>query len=87
MAEVKNVALEEEAEVQVERNVEKIVARSLFLSAIESKTGKIGVTVMLVDDIDKVNGQVKVTLEQKKAKTQSYTVSRFLYVVRSGTNR
>lgn len=75
MAEVKNVAVEEEVEAQQERNVEKIVARSLFLSAIESKTGKVGVTVMLVDDIDKVNGQVKVTLEQKKAKTQSYTVS------------
>lgn len=75
MAEVKNVAVEEETEAQEQRNVEKIVARSLFLSAIESKTGKIGVTVMLVDDIDKVNGQVKVTLEQKKAKTQSYTVS------------
>lgn len=71
---VTNLAVDEE-EVVEQRNVEKIVARALFLSAIESKTGKIGVTVLLVDDVDKTNGQVKVTLEQKKAKTQSYTVS------------
>ena len=72
---VKNPVVEEENEIQEQRNVEKIVARCLFLSAMESKTGKVGVTVMLVDDMDLTTGQVKVTLEQKKAKTQSYTVS------------
>ena len=72
---LKNPVVEEENEIVEQRNVEKIVARCLFLSALESKTGKIGVTVMLVDDMDLTTGQVKVALEQKKAKTQSYTVS------------
>lgn len=72
---VKNTVAEEENEIEQQRNVEKVVARCLFLSAMESKTNKIGVTVMLVDDMDLTTGQVKVTLEQKKAGKQSYTVS------------
>ena len=71
---VKNVTVEEDDEVQQQRVVEKIVARTLFLNAMESKTGKIGVTVMLVDDMEPT-GQAKVTLEQKKAGKQTYTVS------------
>ncbi len=55
--------------------VNKVVCRALFLSAQESvKTGKLGITILLVDGIDE-KGQIKVSLEQKKMGNGSYTVS------------
>lgn len=73
----KKEELEEEDEEQEQaagNEVNKIVCRALFLSATETKNGKIGVAVLLHDCIGE-HGQVRVTLETKKAGKSSYTLS------------
>lgn len=65
----------EEAEETSERAVNKVVSKALFLNAKESKTGKLGITVMLIDGVNPKNGQIEVTLEQRSVKGQNYTVS------------
>lgn len=65
---------EDEQEQAVNSEVNKIVCKALFLSASETKTGKIGVAVLLHDGINE-KGQVRVTLETKKAGKSNYTLS------------
>lgn len=75
-AEVSEASEQDEAvDEQSAGEQQKVVCRALFLSAQEStKTGKLGITIMLVDSIDQ-KGQVKVSLEQRKMGNGSYTVS------------
>lgn len=68
-------AVEEDVEETSERAVNKVVTKALFLSAKESKSGKLGITVMLIDGINAKTGQVELTLEQKSMKGQNYIVS------------
>lgn len=68
-------AVEEDVEEVSERAVNKVVTKALFLNAKESKSGKLGITVMLIDGINAKTGQVDVVLEQKSIKGQKYTVS------------
>ena len=42
----------ENTEEETERVVNKVVSKALFLNAKESKTGKLGITVMLIDGIN-----------------------------------
>lgn len=74
----KKAELEEEDEEEQEQvgnnEVNKVVCRALFLSATETKNGKIGVAVLLYDSMAE-NGQVRVTLESKKAGKTTYTMS------------
>ena len=68
-----NMAVEQPQEQA--REVNKVIVKTLFLSAQESKnTGKIGVTVLLYDSIDE-KGQVRVALEQKVINKQQVTIS------------
>lgn len=74
-AEVSEVFEKDEAiEEQSSGEQNKVVCRALFLSAQESKTGKLGITIMLYDGMND-KGQVKVSLEQKSVKGQNVTVS------------
>ena len=67
--------VEEDNEESSSSEVNKVVCKSLFLSAQESnKTGKIGVTILLMEGMAE-NGQVKVNLEQKSVKGQNVTIS------------
>ena len=67
---------EEIAEEQQEKAVNKVVAKALFLSAQQSaKSGKLGITILLYEGIDEATRQVKVALDQKTIKRQSYTLS------------
>lgn len=71
----KKEELEEEEETQQQgAEVNKVVCKALFLSATESKSHKIGVAVLLHDGINE-KGQVRVSLESKKAGNTSYTLS------------
>lgn len=73
----KKAELEEEDEEEEQaggNEVNKVVCKALFLSATETKTGKIGVAVLLHDGIME-RGQVRVTLESKKAGKTSYILS------------
>lgn len=76
VAEVTESTDQDEAiEEQSSGEQNRVVCRALFLSAQESaKTGKLGITILLVDSIDQ-KGQVKVSLEQRKMGNGSYTVS------------
>ena len=69
------VVIEDEAQEMAPTAVNKVIVKSLFLSAQESKnTHKIGVTVLLYDTIDE-KGQVRVSMDQKSVKGQNVTVS------------
>ena len=76
VAEVSEASEQDEAvDEQSTGEQNKVVCRALFLSAQEStKTGKLGITILLVDSIDQ-RGQVRVSLEQKSVKGQNVTIS------------
>lgn len=66
----------EEVEEQQEKAVNKVVAKALFMSAQQSKDkSKLGITILLYEGIDDATKQVKIALDQKTVKGQSYTVS------------
>ena len=72
----KQTEVNEEVQEQQDRSVNKVVAKALFLSAQKSeKSGKLGITILLYESIDEATRQVKVALDQKTIKGQSYTLS------------
>ena len=75
MAQEKTNAAIEQVQEMAPTAVNKVVVKTLFLSAQESKTThKIGVTVLLYDSMDE-KGQVRVPMDQKLVKGQQTTVS------------
>lgn len=74
VAEVSESTEQDEAVEEQAGEQNKVVCRALFLSAQESKTGKLGITIMLYDGMNE-KGQVRVSLEQKSVKGQNVTVS------------
>lgn len=68
--------VEEETEEQQATAVNKVVAKALFLSAQKSsKSGKLGITVLLYEGIDEETKQIRVALDQRSVKGQTYTLS------------